>query len=50
MVGDKVLNDQWEKNDNFLRLEGTKLDRVQWRIAFLLNGFDMRKKMVLNSG
>lgn len=45
------MRSKWKEFSNILRKEeGGSLDRIMWRIKFLLNGFDIHNKRVLDVG
>ncbi len=44
------MNDSWTQFSSILEEEGWSLDRVQYRIKFLLDAFDVRNKRVLDVG
>lgn len=46
-----VLTTQWHDFDGILRQEeGWSLERVRWRVKFMLEGFDVRQKRILDIG
>lgn len=45
------MDNHWEKFSAMLKdEEGWSLDRVRWRVEFLLNGFDINNKRILDVG